>query len=390
MFKILEVFWRFLLLGCTSFGGPAAHLGYFQKTFVQDLKWLEQEAYAQLIALSQFLPGPGSSQVGFAIGLKRAGIAGGIAAFLGFTLPSFLIIYFIATTQFGEGSSGVNGLIHSLKLLAVVIVADATLNMQRSFCKEKRSLCIAILSAAALLILPNIWTQMAVLMGAAVYGVVESRNQSHIENTALNIQKNSTSTVKSILAKPPFILFISLFLMLPPLAYISDWATLAASFYQTGSLVFGGGHVVLPLLQQSLEHIDNDRFIAGYAAAQAVPGPMFTLATFLGAELTPNASLIGALVATLSIFLPGLLLVLSLQNTWESLAKQPRVAGAIWGVNAAVVGLLLSALYQPIFLSAVQSNIDFAIALIAFFILRQFKPPILLFVLSFIGLGFLL
>lgn len=390
MFKILEVFWRFLLLGCTSFGGPAAHLGYFQKTFVQDLKWLEQEAYAQLIALSQFLPGPGSSQVGFAIGLKRAGIAGGIAAFLGFTLPSFLIIYFIATTQFGEGSSGVNGLIHSLKLLAVVIVADATLNMQRSFCKEKRSLCIAILSAAALLILPNIWTQMAVLMGAAVYGVVESRNQSHIENTALNIQKNSTSTVKSILARPPFILFISLFLMLPPLAYISDWAALAASFYQTGSLVFGGGHVVLPLLQQSLEHIDNDRFIAGYAAAQAVPGPMFTLATFLGAELTPNASLIGALVATLSIFLPGLLLVLSLQNTWESLAKQPRVAGAIWGVNAAVVGLLLSALYQPIFLSAVQSNIDFAIALIAFFILRQFKPPILLFVLSFIGLGFLL
>ncbi|WP_420554186.1 chromate efflux transporter [Neptuniibacter marinus] len=390
MFKILEVFWRFLLLGCTSFGGPAAHLGYFQKTFVQDLKWLEQEAYAQLIALSQFLPGPGSSQVGFAIGLKRAGIAGGIAAFLGFTLPSFLIIYFIATTQFGEGSSGVNGLIHSLKLLAVVIVADATLNMQRSFCKEKRSLCIAILSAAALLILPNIWTQMAVLMGAAVYGVVESRNQSHIENTALNIQKNSTSTVKSILAKPPFILFISLFLMLPPLAYISDWAALATSFYQTGSLVFGGGHVVLPLLQQSLEHIDNDRFIAGYAAAQAVPGPMFTLATFLGAELTPNASLIGALVATLSIFLPGLLLVLSLQNTWESLAKQPRVAGAIWGVNAAVVGLLLSALYQPIFLSAVQSNIDFAIALIAFFILRQFKPPILLFVLSFIGLGFLL
>uniref|UniRef100_UPI0038B3CF9C chromate efflux transporter n=1 Tax=Neptuniibacter marinus TaxID=1806670 RepID=UPI0038B3CF9C len=387
---MLEVFWRFLLLGCTSFGGPAAHLGYFQKTFVQDLKWLEQEAYAQLIALSQFLPGPGSSQVGFAIGLKRAGIAGGIAAFLGFTLPSFLIIYFIATTQFGEGSSGVNGLIHSLKLLAVVIVADATLNMQRSFCKEKRSLCIAILSAAALLILPNIWTQMAVLMGAAVYGVVESRNQSHIENTALNIQKNSTSTVKSILAKPPFILFISLFLMLPPLAYISDWATLAAPFYQTGSLVFGGGHVVLPLLQQSLEHIDNDRFIAGYAAAQAVPGPMFTLATFLGAELTPNASLIGALVATLSIFLPGLLLVLSLQNTWESLAKQPRVAGAIWGVNAAVVGLLLSALYQPIFLSAVQSNIDFAIALIAFFILRQFKPPILLFVLSFIGLGFLL
>ncbi|MDO6513126.1 MULTISPECIES: chromate efflux transporter [unclassified Neptuniibacter] len=390
MSKILEVFWRFLLLGCTSFGGPAAHLGYFQKTFVQDLKWLEQEAYAQLIALSQFLPGPGSSQVGFAIGLKRAGIAGGIAAFVGFTLPSFLIIYFIATTQFGEGSSGVNGLIHSLKLLAVVIVADATLNMQRSFCKEKRSLCIAILSAAALLILPNIWTQMAVLMGAAVYGVVESRHQSHIENTALNIQKNSTSTVKSILAKPPFILFISLFLILPPLAYISDWVALAASFYQTGSLVFGGGHVVLPLLQQSLEHIDNDRFIAGYAAAQAVPGPMFTLATFLGAELTPNASLIGALVATLSIFLPGLLLVLSLQNTWESLAKQPRVAGAIWGVNAAVVGLLLSALYQPIFISAVQSNIDFAIALIAFFILRQFKPPILLFVLSFIGLGFLL
>lgn len=385
MSRVWQVFWRFLLLGCTSFGGPAAHLGYFQKTFVQDLKWIEQDAYARLIALSQFLPGPGSSQVGFALGLKRAGLAGGIAAFLGFTLPSFIILYYLATSQIGAESLWFNGVVHSLKLLAVVIVTDAVLTMQRSFCQERRTLSIAVISAASLLLFPSLWTQMAILLVAACYGVFQRPNADNQRTTAT---EKIMPHLGFTLLTPPFILFIALFALLPLLAYVSDWAALATAFYHTGSLVFGGGHVVLPLLQQSLaQAIDLDRFLVGYAAAQAIPGPMFTLATFVGADLAPQARFIGALVATVFIFLPGFLLILSVQNTWESLAQKPRVAGAVWGINAAVVGLLLSALYQPIFINAVQSAGDFASVLIAFFILRQFKPPILALVLSFIGLG---
>jgi chromate transporter len=387
MSKAWEVFWRFLLLGCTSFGGPAAHLGYFQKTFVQEQKWIEQDAYARLIALSQFLPGPGSSQVGFALGLQRAGLAGAVAAFVGFTLPSFIIIYFIATTQVGEDSSWLASLIHSLKLLAVVIVADATLNMQRSFCKEKDSLCIAILSAILLLLLPSLWTQIAVLILAASYGAFKYRKQKHSDKGEMTTPVN----IAFLPEKVPFVLFIALFALLPLFAYVSDWGALASSFYHTGSLVFGGGHVVLPLLQHSLEQvIDADRFLVGYAAAQAIPGPMFTLATFLGADLAPNASFIGASLATIFIFLPGFLLVLSLQKTWNSLTTQPIVAGAAWGINAAVVGLLLSALYQPVFITAVQSSIDFAIIIGAFFMLRQFKLSVIMLVLGFIVIGLLL
>ena len=385
MSGVWQVFWRFLLLGCTSFGGPAAHLGYFQKTFVQDLKWIEQDAYARLIALSQFLPGPGSSQVGFALGLKRAGLAGGIAAFLDFALPSFMILYYLATSQIGAESLWFNGVVHSLKLLAVVIVADAVLTMQRSFCQERRTLSIAVISAASLLLFPSLWTQMAILLVAACYGVFQRPNADNQRTAAT---EKTMPHLGFTLLTPPFILFIALFALLPLLAYVSDWAALATSFYHTGSLVFGGGHVVLPLLQQSLaQAIDLDRFLVGYAAAQAIPGPMFTLATFVGADLAPQARFIGALVATVFIFLPGFLLILSVQNRWESLAQKPRVAGAVWGINAAVVGLLLSALYQPIFINAVQSAEDFASVLIAFFILRQFKPPILVLVLSFIGLG---
>lgn len=310
MKKVWEVFWRFLVLGCSSFGGPAAHLGYFQRTFVQEQKWIDQQAYARLISLSQFLPGPGSSQVGFALGLRRAGLAGGLAAFLGFTLPSFLIMYALAISGSIAADPWFNGLIHGLKLLAVVVVADATLNMQRSFCKENTSLGIAVFTAALILLIPSLWTQMLVLILAALAGTQIHR--ATIEDAAPSEQKKP--------AKPALILFFSLFLILPLLSMISDWAALFSAFYQTGSLVFGGGHVVLPLLQQALgETIAADRFLLGYAAAQAIPGPMFTLATFLGAELTPQMALPGALLATLAVFLPGFLLVLSLQGAWESL-----------------------------------------------------------------------
>ncbi|MGI1671020.1 MAG: chromate efflux transporter [Neptuniibacter sp.] len=376
MKAIWEVFWRFLLLGFTSFGGPAAHLGYFQKTFVEEKKWIEQDAYSRLIALSQFLPGPGSSQVGFALGLRRAGLPGGIAAFVGFTLPSFLILYLLAVYGNHAESGWMAGIIHGLKLLAVIVVADATLNMQRSFCKEPSSLAIAVLTAAALLIAPSLWIQMAVLILAASVGLVLHKGQTQTDNLPVKTRKL------------PLILFLGLFLILPLLASQSEWISLFSGFYQAGSLVFGGGHVVLPLLQQTVgDAVTADQFILGYAAAQAIPGPMFTLATYLGAEMMQNLPLIAALVATLGVFLPGFLLVLGLQGSWESLAHRPKVAGAVWGINAAVVGLLLSALYQPVFVSSVTSSLDMALVLIGFFVLRTFKPPILLLVAGFAALG---
>jgi len=380
MDKVWEVFWRFLLLGCTSFGGPAAHIGYFQKAFVQEKKWIDQESYARLVALSQFLPGPGSSQVGFALGLRQAGLYGGIAAFLGFTLPSFLILYLLATTDTQNSESFLTGAVHGLKLLAVVVVADATLSMQRNFCKDNHSLSIAIFTAAALLVAPSLWTQMAVLLIAAGIGIYLKK----AEQTSKNQDSEAAIEKTEQPAKLPLIIFALLFLFLPLFALVSDWAALFNAFYQAGSLVFGGGHVVLPLLQQTLgEAVDPDRFVVGYAAAQAIPGPMFTLATFLGADIQSNAALMGAIVATLGVFLPGFLLVLSLQGAWESLAAKPNIAGAVWGINAAVVGLLLSALYQPVFITSVTSGLDMALVIIGFFTLQKFKPPILALVAGF-------
>lgn len=386
MRRVWEVFWQFLLLGLTSFGGPAAHLGYFQKNFVQDKKWIDQDGFSRLVALSQFLPGPGSSQVGFALGLQRAGLKGGLAAFIGFTLPSFFIIYVIATTTlYNEEQAWLTGLIHGLKLLAVIVVADATLNMMRSFCKETTTMAIAVLTAATLLVLPSLWTQLCVLIMAAIYGAFK---QYRAVQKSTPITASTSKASDPYITKLPFFLFVGLFFLLPVLGLASDWIELISSFYHAGSLVFGGGHVVLPLLQQTLaESIDNERFLLGYAAAQAIPGPMFTLATFLGADLMPENSLLGAIVATLAIFLPGFLLILSIHGSWERLTTQPKVAGAIWGINASVVGLLLSALYQPVFISAVGSAIDMALVICGFFVMRYFKIPILVLVIVFSILG---
>ena len=380
MQTLLEIFWRFLALGCVSFGGPAAHMGYFQKAFVQKLKWIDDESYARLISLSQFLPGPGSSQVGFAIGLRRGGVTGGFAAFLGFTLPSFILMYLLASSAFSHDSNQwFAGVVHGLKLLAVVVVADATLSMFNSFCKENRAISIAVITAAALLIFPSLWTQMAVLVVAAVAGLFLHKASTNQSPKTANIKWGVIG------------IFSLLFIALPLLALWAPWVSLVSDFYQSGSLVFGGGHVVLPLLQQSLgDAVSPDRFLTGYAAAQAVPGPMFTLAAFLGADLMPTNPFIGALLATLAVFLPGFLLVISLQDAWESLAVNPKVAGVIWGINAAVVGLLVAALYQPVLSSAVTQPLHMALVILGFFVLRAFKIPILLLVAGFIVAGLLL
>lgn len=380
MNKLWEVFWRFLALGCVSFGGPAAHIGYFQTTFVQKLKWIDEESYARLISLSQFLPGPGSSQIGFAIGLRQAGVYGGIAAFLGFTLPSFLLLYFLATINTDQNSADLlSGVAHGLKLLAVVVVADATSSMFKAFCKERLSISIAVLTAASLLLFPSLWIQISVLVVAALVGSLYGKPV---------INKNDK---KERFKTFPLVIFFVLFLGMPLITVISQWADIFSDFYQAGSLVFGGGHVVLPLLQQTIgDAIATDRFLLGYAAAQAVPGPMFSMAAFMGAEISPDSPLLGALIATAGVFLPGFLLVISLQGAWESLASKPKIAGATWGINAAVVGLLLAALYQPVFISAVSTPIEMALVILGFFALRTMSIPIVMLVIGFGVFGLVL
>ena len=393
MKKIFEVFWRFLFLGCISFGGPAAHIGYFQKIFVAKLKWLDQASYANLISLSQFLPGPGSSQIGFAIGLRKAGLFGGIAAFVGFTLPSFILLYFLAVNINGAEQAWVNHVIHGLKLLAVVVVADACLTMFKSFCTNTVHKFIALITAIILIISPNFMTQILVLIFAGAFGFLVNQT---LKPVVSDVEKSSP-LVSNKLKVLPLGLFFMILLSLPLLIYVgavkesSELVVLFNQFYQAGSMVFGGGHVVLPLLQQTIgDTLSNDTFLMGYASAQAVPGPMFTIATFLGAEIFLQNPLLGATVATLAVFLPGFLLLLAFENSWQSLAAKPKIASAVIAVNAAVVGLLFSALYHPIFTSAVTSVVELICVVLGFYLLRIIKLPIIVLVLTFVGVGLLL
>lgn len=377
----LDVFLRFLALGCTSFGGPAAHLGYFRATFVERLQWLDEAAFARLVALSQFLPGPGSSQVGFAIGLERAGLAGGLAAFLGFTLPSFLLLAALAifAPEAGPGSWGA-GLVAGLKLLAVVVVADAVRAMYGSFCTTRLAAGIAVGAACALLAVPAPLMQFAVLAGAAVLAALAA---AHMPGSSAGAPPASGR-----LRGWPLLLVGGGFLALIPLGAAAPLLAVARDFFHAGALVFGGGHVVLPLLQETAgAALGAERFLTGYAAAQAVPGPMFTLAAWLGAALVPASPWLGALVATLAIFAPGLLLVLALKDAFASLAARPRLAAAAAGINAAVVGLLLAALYRPVITAAVQGGADLALALAGFWVLTTFRPPILVLVTAFACVG---
>ncbi|CAJ1791380.1 putative chromate transport protein [Aeromonas hydrophila] len=363
---------QFLWLGCTSFGGPAAHIGYFQRTFVERLGWLTQAEFAQLLALCQLLPGPASSQLGFAIGRQRAGLAGALAAFAGFTLPSFLLLLAAAI---GLGQLGNNvwldAALHGLKLLALVVVADAVLTMSRQFCKTTRNQGIMVATAAALWWQPGLLTQLVMLAGAALLCARVGAPQT---------PGPQSSPAQSIPVHQPhwptLLLFVLLFVGLPLLG--GPIGQLVADFYRAGSLVFGGGHVVLPLLAESVGHsLNQQQFLTGYSLAQLVPGPMFTLATYLGAQLLPASPMGGALLATLALFMPAFLLLWAMGPCWQSWLARPRLAGAVAGINAAVVGLLLAALYQPVWQSAVLAPTDLALAAIGFYLLRGLKLPIL-------------
>ncbi|RBM32240.1 chromate efflux transporter [Vibrio tarriae] len=364
---MLTIFKTFFALGWVSFGGPAAHIGYFRHTFVEKLGWLSEQEYAQFVALSQFLPGPGSSQVGFAIGYHRGGLVGAWAAFLGFTLPSVLIMLLLAglsshlldTPLFEQ-------VIHGLKLLAIIVVADACLTMYRNFCQRRLTAALCVLTAVVITLAPGLITQFAVLVIAALVGQARLAPQP---SSSLEAFRPSWLSL---------LLFVSLLLGLPLLAASSPLVELFGHFFQAGSLVFGGGHVVLPLLQNALgDSLATDQFLTGYAAAQAVPGPMFTLATYLGYVLTPEMPVVGALIATLAVFLPGFLLLLGVLKNWSALAQRPKVAGAMQGVNACVVGLLLAALYQPVWISTVHAPLDWAALLVGFFLFKVLRLPLI-------------
>ncbi|MBY7961579.1 chromate efflux transporter [Vibrio fluvialis] len=371
---MLTIFKIFFSLGWVSFGGPAAHIGYFRQAFVQKRGWLTDDEYAQIVALSQFLPGPGSSQVGFAIGYQRAGLFGACAAFLGFTLPSVMLMLLIAllSSQLLNQPLFLH-IVHGLKLLAVLVVADATWGMYQNFCRQKLTILLCLVTAISLLCVPTLTTQMLVLIVAALLGASQLKGDPPKE-----------ATKGYSLSWGPLVLFALLFFGLPLVSSYSSLLGVFDHFYQAGSLVFGGGHVVLPLLQNTLgDQITSDTFLTGYAAAQAVPGPMFTFATYLGYALDPDSPITSALVATVAIFLPGFLLLLGVIKHWRALAAIPAINGALAGVNASVVGLLIAALYQPVFSSAVSTTFDIAAILLGFVLMKILRLPILLMVIYF-------
>ncbi|MGS0676391.1 chromate efflux transporter [Shewanella sp. 125m-1] len=380
---MFQIFLRFFSLGLVSFGGPAAHIGYFRQTFVQELKWLDDKHYGSLVALSQFMPGPGSSQVGFAIGYHRGGLLGAISAFLGFTLPSFILLFLLAVTSSQWlDYSFTQGIIHGLKLLAVVVVADAIWIMFKQFCQRKQAKLLMVLSCVIILLQPSMLVQFGLLIVAAMVGryylSAEDDEPKATAQQPIKLNFFWLSIFSGLLIASLVVIGLSKH------AGISNLTELFSQFYQVGSMVFGGGHVVLPLLQSSVgDAMSNDQFLTGYALAQAVPGPMFALAAFLGAEIWVQQPLMGALVATLAIFLPGFLLMLVALKSWHALSARPQVVGAVAGVNACVIGFLLAALYNPIFISAVLSPLDMALVVLGFGLFKIFKPNIFILVTGF-------
>lgn len=385
--RTLEVFLAFLRLGLTSFGGPIAHIGYFRREFVERRRWIDDEAFTDLVALCQFLPGPASSQTGFAIGLLRAGWAGGLAAWCGFTLPSMLLmIAFAIAAPNVAGPTGV-ALVHGLKLVAVAVVAQAVWDMGRRLCADRRRVAIALIALALLSLLTSVYAQLAVIAAGAVLGLALCRTQANDVTPAASYGIPVFAVTRHA-AIAALTLFVALLLGLPLLHESggAQYVRLFEAFYRSGAFVFGGGHVVLPLLQQqtvATGWVSSNDFLAGYGAAQAVPGPLFTFAAFLGWIMaTPPNHWSGALLATAGIFLPGLLLVVAAVPCWQTLRARPSAAAALAGVNAAVVGLLAHALYAPVWVSAVWSPVDFAIAASAFFLLVRWRlPPLIVVVL---------
>lgn len=370
-----QIFLLFLRLGLTSFGGPVAHLGYFHQEFVVRRHWLSARNYAELVTLCQFLPGPASSQVGLALGLSQAGYRGALAAWCGFTLPSALLLILLALGLNHYGDTLPMGILHGLKVVAVAIVAQAVWNMARVLCPDLPRIGLMLLAATAVVLMPAAWMQLAVIVAAGVTGLLlfkPAQAQVH-EPLPMTLSRRTGALWLG--------LFVILLLGLPILAESVANPTLSMldAFYRTGALVFGGGHVMLPLLQADVVPngwVSNETFLAGYGATQAMPGPLFTFAAFLGASMHgPQNGWLGGLLALLAIFLPSFLLVFGALPFWEQLRANRRMQAAMLGINAAVVGLLLAALYRPVWSSAIFSVEDFALALLALLALTLGKAP---------------
>ena len=387
-----EIFAVFLGLGLTSFGGPVAHLGYFRTAFVERRRWLSEAAYADLVALCQFLPGPASSQVGFAIGLMRGGWAGAFAAWAAFTLPSAALLVAFAYGAAALDDPVSRGVIAGLKLLAVAVVAHAVWGMGRSLCPDPPRIAIALAAIAVIGLWGGPGAQVAAILAGGAAGLALGLGgpaPGAAERAPAAGYLPGRATAAALLA-----LALALLGTLPLMAAAGiggQALALADAFYRAGALVFGGGHVVLPLLESSVVGpgwVDEDTFLAGYGAAQAVPGPLFTFAAFLGAaaEPAPNG-LSGAALALAAIFLPGLLLVAGTLPFWDTLRGWARARAALAGVNAAVVGVLAAALHDPVFTAGVTSTLDLAIAAAAFFALQTWRAPVWTVVLAMAALG---
>jgi chromate transporter len=371
-----EVFWVFLRLGLTSFGGPIAHLGYFRTELVERRGWLDERSYADLVALGQFLPGPASSEVGIAIGQLRAGYAGALAAWLGFTLPSAVALVLFAYGLAALGDAAGGGWLHGLKVVAVAVVAQAVLGMMRSLAPDRERATLAVAAAVIVSLAPSAWAQIAAIALGAVAGLTLLRDGAAPVGHVALLPRISRTAGALMLAT-----FLALLIGLPLAAAVVPDQTLKLvdAFYRAGSLVFGGGHVVLPLLQAEVVPtgwVTNDAFLAGYGAAQAVPGPLFTFAAYLGAVMTPQPSgWLGATICLVAVFLPAFLLTLGALPFWDALRRQPAAQAALKGVNAAVVGLLLAALYHPVWTSGITGAGDFALAVVAFLLLLMWQIP---------------
>jgi len=373
---IAEIFAAFTKLGFTSFGGPVAHMSFFRAEFVEKRKWLSENAYADLVALCQFLPGPSSSQVGFALGLQRGGLLGGLAAFVAFTLPSavFLVLFALFADKL-TGWFG-TGLIHGLKLVATAVVAQAILGMSISLCNTKITATIAVLALLIVTLISGPLGQVsAILFGAIVgrFGIKAAQSETN--------RDHSPPLIPALSANTAFVIFVFLLFGLPLLAQNTQnlRLDLIDSFYRAGALVFGGGHVVLPLLETEIVTtgiVNKDSFLAGYGMTQAVPGPIFSFAAFLGAASAPFPSAItNAITATVAIFSPGFLLVYAIMPHWQKFRMLPSAKTLLAGANAAVVGLLGAAFFSPIWQSTVLKPLDFALVATAFVMLTKWKVP---------------
>jgi chromate transporter len=371
--SVFDVFRIFVKLGCTSFGGPIAHLGYFRHEFVEKRKWLDDNAYTDLVALCNFLPGPASSQIGIALGTLKAGLPGGFAAWLGFTTPSALALLLFAHGFVSFGLSADAGWIHGLKIVAVAVVAQAVWGMGKALCPDRLRASLAIVATLIVFSWPTAWGQ---LLAIALGGLIGWR---YLQPVALHRPENIRFAVSKSAAVIAMGTFFGLLLLLPALARASGDHALAVldSFYRAGSLVFGGGHVVLPLLRNEVVPpglVNDDVFLAGYGAAQAVPGPLFTFAAYLGSVMSvPPNGFLGGMLALVAIFLPAFLLIVGALPFWEALRENTAVQSVFRGVSAAVVGLLLAALYDPVWTSSIRGTRDMAVALVAFGLLMFWK-----------------